>query len=51
MRALGEEAICGRRISCEETDRISMTITRMKTYALAFDDGRFELTRAVNGVG
>ena len=51
MRALGEKPAWGRRISCEETERISMTITRVKTYALAFDDGRFELTRAVNGVG
>jgi len=38
MRAMGEKPLCGRRISCEETERISMTITRVKTYVRGFDD-------------
>ena len=38
MRAMGEKPVWGRRISCEETERISMTITRVETYVRGLDD-------------
>ncbi len=38
MRAMTENPLWGRRISCEETERTWMTITRVKTYVRGLDD-------------